>query len=125
MRRAAEYICGGHDFSAFRSSECQARSPVRELRRVSIERHDDHLVFEFAANAFLHHMIRNLVGSLVYVGKGKHEPEWLAQVLASRDRSRAAPTFEAAGLYLASITYDIGWGVPATPAAHSVEILGT
>jgi tRNA pseudouridine38-40 synthase len=124
MRRAAEYLCGEHDFSAFRSSECQARSPVRELRRIAIERRDDHIVFEFSANAFLHHMIRNLVGTLIYVGKGRHAPEWAAQVLESRDRSRAAPTFEAAGLYLASITYDVRWALPVQ-AATSVEILGT
>lgn len=125
MRRAAGHLCGEHDFSAFRSSECQARSPVRELRRVSIERLNDHIVFEFRANAFLHHMIRNLVGTLVYVGKGRHEPEWIAQVLESRDRSRAAPTFEAAGLYLASITYDAQWALPVVEPALTVEILGT
>lgn len=125
MRRAAEYLCGEHDFSAFRSSECQARSPVRELRRISIERHNDHIVFEFSANAFLHHMIRNLVGTLIYVGKGRHAPEWAAQVLESRDRSRAAPTFEAAGLYLASITYDVRWALPVAQPAPAVEILGT
>lgn len=124
MRRAAEYICGEHDFSAFRASECQARSPVRKLRRVSIERDGEYVIFEFRANAFLHHMIRNIVGALVYVGKGKHEPEWLAQVLESRDRAQAAPTFEAAGLYLASVTYDSRWGLPASQARYSVEILG-
>ena len=125
MRRAAEYLCGEHDFSAFRSSECQARSPVRELRRISIERHNEHIVFEFSANAFLHHMIRNLVGTLIYVGKGRHAPDWAAQVLESRDRSRAAPTFEAAGLYLASIAYDARWALPVAQPALSVEILGT
>ena len=125
MREAAGLLCGEHDFSAFRSSECQARSPVRELRRASIERRGDFLIFDFCANAFLHHMIRNIVGTLIYIGKGKHEPEWVAQVLDSRDRSRAAPTFEAAGLYLASVEYDPAWGLPAARPARSVEILDT
>ncbi len=113
MREAALHLIGEHDFSAFRSSECQARSPVRALRRVSIERRGDYVVFEFCANAFLHHMVRNLVGSLVYVGKGKHEPLWVSHVLAGRDRSQAAPTFDSAGLYLACVEYDRAWGLPA------------
>ncbi|MGZ8265874.1 MAG: tRNA pseudouridine(38-40) synthase TruA [Burkholderiales bacterium] len=112
MREAAALLIGEHDFSAFRSSECQARSPVRQLRGLEIERHADYVVFDFHANAFLHHMIRNLVGTLVYVGKGRHEPRWVAQVLASRDRTIAAPTFDAAGLYLMRIDYDRAWGLP-------------
>lgn len=112
MREAAAALLGEHDFSAFRSSECQARSPVRNLRRIAIERCGEHVVFEFRANAFLHHMVRNLMGTLVYVGKGKHEPEWAAGVLASRDRAQAAPTFDPAGLYLARVEYDAAWGLP-------------
>jgi tRNA pseudouridine38-40 synthase len=112
MCEAARHLIGEHDFSAFRSSECQARSPVRTLRTVEIERRGDYVIFDFAANAFLHHMIRNLVGALIHVGKGKHAPEWIAEVLASRDRARAAPTFEAAGLYLTRVLYDDTWGLP-------------
>jgi len=113
MREAGVHLMGEHDFSAFRSSECQARSPIRELRRLSIERRGDHILFEFCANAFLHHMVRNLVGTLVYVGKGRHEPAWVSAVLASRDRSQAAPTFDPAGLYLACVDYGPAWGLPA------------
>ena len=112
MRAGAQHLLGEHDFSAFRAAECQAKSPVRELRRLDIRKCGDHIVFELAANAFLHHMVRNIVGSLVYVGKGKHEPEWLASILASRDRKQAAPTLDAAGLYLAHVSYDARWELP-------------
>lgn len=112
MRIAARHLIGVHDFSAFRSAECQAKSPVRELRRLGIRRRGDYVVFELAANAFLHHMVRNIVGCLVYVGKGKHPPEWLGEVLAGRDRKQAAPTLDAAGLYLAHVSYDAKWGLP-------------
>jgi len=112
MRAAAQYLVGTHDFSAFRSAACQAKSPVRELRRLDIRRSGDYVLFELAANAFLHHMVRNIVGSLVYVGKGKHDPAWVATVLASRDRTLAAPTLEAAGLYLTGVSYDAKWGLP-------------
>lgn len=117
MQAAAARLIGEHDFSAFRSSECQARSPVRELRRLDIERRGDYVVFDFAANAYLHHMVRNIVGALVYVGKGRHAPEWVAEVLAGRDRTRAAPTFDAAGLYLTRVVYDDAWGLPAAADA--------
>ena len=113
MRAAAQPLLGERDFSAFRSAECQARSPVRELRRLDIRRRGDHIVFEFAANAFLHHMVRNIVGCLVYVGKGKHPPAWVGEVLAGRDRGLAAPTFDAAGLYLTEVIYDAAWQLPA------------
>jgi tRNA pseudouridine38-40 synthase len=112
MRSAARLLVGEHDFSAFRSSECQARSPVRALRRLDIDRRADMIVFEFAANAYLHHMVRNIVGALVHVGKGRHPPEWLNELLTSRDRRRAAPTFEAAGLYFTRVVYDATWGLP-------------
>jgi tRNA pseudouridine38-40 synthase len=114
MRIAARALIGEHDFSAFRASECQAHSPVRELRRLDIERRGEYVLFDFFANAFLHHMVRNLVGALVYVGSGRHSPDWIEEVLASRDRARAAPTFDAAGLYLARVVYDAAFGLPAT-----------
>lgn len=117
MREAARLLVGEHDFSAFRSSECQARSPVRELRRLDIERRGDYVIFELCANAFLHHMVRNIIGCLVYVGKGKYPPQWLGEVRAGRDRARAAPTFDAAGLYLARVEYAAAWGLPAPRAA--------
>jgi tRNA pseudouridine38-40 synthase len=112
MREAAAALCGEHDFSAFRSSECQAKSPVRTLHSLEIERSGERLDFTFRANAFLHHMVRNLVGTLVYVGKGKHPPRWAKQVLESRNRTLAAPTFAAEGLYLERVEYEAHWGLP-------------
>ena len=113
MARAAAALIGKHDFSAFRDSQCQARSPVRDLMEASVEREANLIVFSFRANAFLHHMIRNLVGSLVYVGAGKQPPEWIGELLERRDRREAAPTFPAAGLYLSAIEYDPAFGLPA------------
>lgn len=113
MRAAAAHLVGEHDFSAFRAAECQAKSPVRTLHEVTLEQAGPYVVFRFRANAFLHHMVRNLVGSLVYVGKGKHAPQWLAQVLQDRDRAQAAPTFDASGLYLAGVEYAEHWALPA------------
>jgi tRNA pseudouridine38-40 synthase len=123
MREAATHLIGEHDFSAFRSSECQAKSPVRELRRLDIRVSGDYVVFELAANAFLHHMVRNIVGCLAYAGKGKYEPAWVGEVLASRNRALAAPTFDAAGLYLAHVSYDAKWALP--PLARRAWFDGT
>ena len=112
MQRAAVLLTGAHDFSSFRSAECQARSPVRELRQFSVERHGAFIRVRAVANAFLHHMIRNLVGTLVYVGAGRKEVEWVAEVLAARDRTCAAPTFPPAGLYLTHVEYDPALDLP-------------
>jgi len=113
MREAAAHLAGEHDFSAFRSSECQAKNPVRTLRSWAVEQRGHRLSFEFTANAFLHHMVRNIVGCLVYVGKGRHPPGWLAEVLASGDRRLAAPTFPPDGLYLTAVEYAPEWNLPA------------
>jgi len=112
MRDAARYLVGEHDFSAFRSSECQARSPIRTVKRVDLFRKGRYVVFEVQANAFLHHMVRNIVGCLVYVGKGRFPPGWLGELLAARDRTRGAPTFPAAGLYLVQVEYASHWNLP-------------
>ncbi|MDL2356051.1 MAG: tRNA pseudouridine(38-40) synthase TruA [Pseudomonadota bacterium] len=112
MREGARHLVGVHDFSAFRSSQCQAKSPIKQMHEVSVERHGDVLVFTLRANAFLHHMVRNLIGSLIYVGNGRHPPSWLAGVLAGLNRHDAAPTFMPDGLYLAKIEYDPKWGLP-------------
>lgn len=112
MRAGAAHLLGTHDFSAFRAAECQAKSPVKAMHAIEIHRQGDILVFTLRANAFLHHMVRNIVGSLVLVGKGAREPEWIAELLAGRDRARAAPTFMPDGLYLAKIDYDPKWGLP-------------
>lgn len=109
MTAAAGLLLGEHDFSAFRSVECQAKSPVKTMRRAEISRQGDLVVFDFEASAFLHHMVRNLVGALVSVGKGARPPAWLGEILASRDRARGAATFDASGLYLVEVDYDPVW----------------
>jgi tRNA pseudouridine38-40 synthase len=113
MCRAAACLVGVHDFSAFRAAECQARSPVREMRRVEVLRRGRHLSFEFRANAFLQHQIRNMVGALVWIGLGRRPAEWLAELLASRDRRLGAATFSPDGLYLTDVRYDAEWNLPA------------
>ena len=112
MRAAATLLAGRHDFSAFRAAECQAKTPVRTISFASVTRRGAYVIFEFRADAFLHHMVRNIVGSLVYVGKGRHEPGWIGEVLASRDRALAAPTFAPEGLYLSAVHYPTEWTFP-------------
>lgn len=117
MRAAAAYLIGEHDFSSFRSSECQSPTPVKTLRSIGIARLGAHWRFDFDGNAFLHHMVRNLMGCLVAVGQGLHPPGWMAEVLAARDRNAAAPTFAPDGLYFAGPYYDAAHGLPEhTPA---------
>lgn len=112
MCKAAACLLGSHDFSAFRAAECQAKSPVKTMHDIRIERHGDVIVFTLRANAFLHHMVRNIVGSLIVVGNGNQPPEWMRDVLEGRNRSRAAPTFMPDGLYLGKIEYDQKWKLP-------------
>ena len=112
MQQAAAHLVGEHDFSAFRSSECQAKTPIRTLHTLDIVAGGERIDFVLRANAFLHHMVRNIVGTLVYVGKGKHPPSWVKEVLDSGRRSEAAPTFGPQGLYLEKIQYDARWGLP-------------
>jgi tRNA pseudouridine38-40 synthase len=121
MEQAAQCLIGNHDFSAFRAADCQAKTPVRTMRRVEISRRGDLVRFEFAADAFLQHMVRNIVGSLVYVGSGRKPATWVGEVLGSRDRNRAAPTFAASGLYLAAVEYDASWALPSHPDTASLE----
>jgi len=117
MRAAAALLIGEHDFSAFRSSECQAASPVKVLRSIEITRHGAYWRFAFDASAFLHHMVRNIMGCLVAIGAGARDAAWLADVLAARQRDRAAPTFPASGLYFVGPYYDAVHAIPErTPA---------
>jgi tRNA pseudouridine38-40 synthase len=120
MREAAGYLRGEHDFSAFRAAECQAKSPVRTLHAIDIERSGERIEFTMQANAWLQHMVRNIVGTLVYVGKGKHPPQWTKKLLDSRDRARAAPTFGPEGLYLEAVAYEPRWNIPAAMAQATV-----
>jgi len=124
MRAAALQLVGEHDFSAFRAAECQARSPVRTLQALEVQARGERIDFVLRANAFLQHMVRNIVGTLVHVGNGRHAPQWAGEVLASRDRARAAPTFAAEGLYLERVDYAERWGLPMLePGALGVPAL--
>lgn len=112
MQEAAACLIGEHDFSAFRSAECQADSPVKTMRDVQIHRRGAYWRFEFDGAAFLHHMVRNLMGCLLAIGSGVRPVNWMDEVLAGRDRRLAAPTFPADGLYFLGPYYDAQHGIP-------------
>jgi tRNA pseudouridine38-40 synthase len=117
MRAAAAHLLGEHDFTSFRAAACQAATPVKTLRSIDITRHGAYWRFDFDGNAFLHHMVRNIIGCLVAVGSGREPPGWLAEVLAARSRDVAAPTFPPDGLYFLGPYYDAAHGIPErTPA---------
>ncbi|KQP14333.1 tRNA pseudouridine(38-40) synthase TruA [Pseudorhodoferax sp. Leaf267] len=118
MLAAAQLVLGEHDFTSFRAAQCQAKSPVKTLHRVDIHRRGAYWRFEFEANAFLHHMIRNLMGCLLVVGRGDQPASWMAEVLAARDRKVAAPTFSPDGLYFLGPRYEDHWGLPDRTAAY-------
>ncbi|PND36973.1 tRNA pseudouridine(38-40) synthase TruA [Paucibacter aquatile] len=117
MQAAAALLIGEHDFSSFRSSDCQALSPVKTVRAIEISRRGAYWRFDFDASAFLHHMVRNIMGCLVAVGAGHRDLHWMAEVLAARDRSRAAPTFSPDGLYFNGPYYDAELAIPTRTAA--------
>ncbi len=112
MQAAAQALIGTHDFSAFRAAECQAHSPVRTMHTITLQRQGELILVTLKANAFLHHMVRNIVGSLIQVGIGNAAEAWVGEVLAARNRDLAAPTFSPDGLYLAKIDYDARWNLP-------------
>lgn len=112
MQAAAQALIGTHDFSAFRAAECQAHSPVRTMHTITLQRQGELILVTLKANAFLHHMVRNIVGSLIQVGIGNAAEAWVGEVLAARNRDLAAPTFSPDGLYLAKIDYDAHWNLP-------------
>ena len=118
LRDAASRLLGTHDFTSFRASACQARSPVKSMRRIDISRRGAYWRFEFEADAFLHHMIRNIMGCLLVVGQGQKPPGWIDDVLAARDRDAAAPTFAPDGLYFLGPVYEARWGLPQRAAAY-------
>lgn len=111
MRAAAAALVGEHDFSSFRSSQCQARHPVRTLQELDIAAQGRFLVFTLRANAFLHHMVRNIMGALLQVGQGRRPASWMSDLLAARDRTQGAPTFMPDGLYLSAIDYAPEFGL--------------
>jgi tRNA pseudouridine38-40 synthase len=123
MQQAAQYLMGEHDFTSFRASSCQALTPVKTMTHIAISRKSTspntaYWRFEFEASAFLHHMIRNLMGCFVKIGTGDKPPEWMAEVLAARDRDAAAPTFSPDGLYFLGPRYEAHWGLPDRTAAY-------
>ena len=105
MRKAAAFLVGEHDFSCFRGSMCQAKSPIKIIEYLQIDEIGDDLIIKVKANAFLHHMVRNLVGTLLKVGRGEESTEWMLSVLASKDRKEAGPTAEPQGLYFVKAHY--------------------
>jgi len=116
MKQAAAHLIGEHDFSSFRSSQCQSITPIKTLRRIDIRQIGPYWRFDFEGNAFLHHMIRNIMGCLIAVGSGTQSPDWMIDVLAARNRDAAAPTFSPDGLYFLGPTYDSEWGLPTEVA---------
>lgn len=115
MQAASCHLLGEHDFSSFRAAECQAASPVKTLTRLDIQREGDLLYVDASASGFLHHMVRNLMGALIHIGKGAESPEWMAHLLAARDRTIAPPTFMPDGLYFAGVSYPAAFGIASEP----------
>jgi tRNA pseudouridine38-40 synthase len=116
---------GEHDFSAFRAAQCQAAHPVRQIFGVSVNRFGDFIVLDIEANAFLYHMVRNLVGSLQMVGSGQRSREWIEELLKGKDRTLGGDTASASGLYLQSITYPEQFGLPVNSASNSLLLGGS
>jgi tRNA pseudouridine38-40 synthase len=112
MHRAAQPLLGENDFSAFRAAECQSTTPMRNLQALAVQRRGRFVVFDVQANAFLHHMVRNLVGSLLDVGSGRRPESWMADLLAGRDRTKAGMTAAAQGLYFVGPEYPERFGLP-------------
>ncbi len=130
MIEAARMLIGLHDFSAFRAAECQARSPVRDLRAITVKRVGDFVLLEVTANAFLHHMVRNIAGMLIHIGRGEAPPALAAELLQGRNRRLAPATAPAAGLYLWRVQYPAVFGLPddsdimRSPAGCPADLMG-
>ena len=123
MHEASQYLLGERDFSAFRAAGCQSNSPMRNVHSIDIWRRGDLIIVDVKANAFLHHMVRNIVGSLTVVGYGGEAPAWIGEHMAGRDRTAAAETAPPHGLYLVEVDYPAHYGLPATP--YGPLLLGT
>lgn len=112
MQEAAQILKGEHDFASFCGADDESRSTHRCVHFIEVSRHGPYLIFDIAANAFLNHMVRNIVGSLLLVGSGERDQDWLAQVFAARDRTQAGPTAYPQGLYLVDVNYPASFGLP-------------
>lgn len=115
MHQGAQHLVGRHDFSAFRAVNCQANTPVRQMSHIDVSRFGDYIMIDVQANAFLHHMVRNITGSLVKVGNKEHPPLWMKTLLQGKDRTKAAATAKPNGLYLVHVTYPDHFDLPSTP----------
>lgn len=115
MRQAAPYLLGEQDFTSFRAIQCQSNTPFRNVMHLDIHRYGDYLVLDIKANAFLHHMVRNITGSLLEVGMGRQQPQWIKQLLDAKDRTLAAATAKAEGLYLVGVDYPAQFNIPQLP----------
>ena len=124
MAEGANYLLGEHDFSAFRASECQAKSAIKHMKIAKVQKFNDYFTFKFSANAFLQHQVRNMIGALVYVGKGAFPPSYIKALLEQRNRTLSPPTFSPAGLYLTGVGYDEKWGLPVTKVDDLIIALG-
>lgn len=115
MQQAAALLIGRHDFSGYRASRCQSKSPVKTLIKLDINQQGDWFWFDFTADGFLHHMVRNILGVLCPIGEGRFPVSWASEILESRDRKRAGKTHSPHGLYFAKVEYDPAFGLPEPP----------
>ncbi|WGV99519.1 tRNA pseudouridine(38-40) synthase TruA [Vibrio sp. YMD68] len=115
MHLAGQYLIGENDFTSFRAIHCQSRSPWRNIMHLNVTRHGHYVVIDIKANAFVHHMVRNIAGSLITVGKGEQAPQWIDQLLKAKDRKLASATAKAAGLYLIDVDYPTHYQLPREP----------
>lgn len=116
MQAGAKFLLGEHDFSGFRASECQAKSPIKTMHIAAVEQSGNYFKFSFSANAFLQHQVRNMVGALIYIGKGAHNADYMQTLIDQRNRTLSPPTFSPAGLYLTGVGYDKKFGLPISPS---------
>ena len=113
MQEAAQHLLGEHDFSSYRATQCQAKSPIRNISTISLQKNGDFIYLDISANAFLHHMVRNIVGVLVAIGSGEEAPSWSKTVLDYRDRKKGGVTAPPDGLYLVRVQYPQDFNIPA------------
>lgn len=123
MSEAASYLVGEHDFSAFRAADCQAKTATRHLVQAQVYQVGKYFLFNFTANAFLQHQVRNMIGALVYVGKGYFSPDYVKELLIMRDRKLSPPTFSPNGLYLTGVSYDTKWDLPINPQNNNQVLI--
>lgn len=115
MHEAGQCLLGEQDFTSFRALQCQSHSPVRNISHLNVQRYGHYVVLDIKANSFVHHMVRNIAGTLIKVGLGEAEPEWVKEVLAVRDRKLAGPTAKAGGLYMVAVDYPASFEIPQAP----------